>query len=118
MTVGKKLKPKDFPDKAATHAAQEIYDYVNISEPTGRMGRLVGVSLVVGFPGGSGRIWNDFRMFDLKNGHQINFQNCLLDKSQSEISTLFCEYAKKHVKTSFDPSRKVVSINCARSGNI
>ena len=112
LTVGKKLKVTDCPPISDDKNMQEDYLYQNEAEPTGRLGRLLGILESVYFPGGTGRISNEFKTFDLKTGSVFNLKSCLQNGALEKIKDEYCKAIKMNaIKLDFD--QEMLKLECS-----
>jgi hypothetical protein len=100
VTVGKKLKASDCPPAGDT----ESYEYENQATLTGSVGNLVGISIYVYFPGGSGRVARDCVVFRLDTGERFSLKQFLKPSGKKLLAQYFCAGSTKDTESGADPA--------------
>ncbi len=99
VTVGKKLKASDCPDASSS----EIYEYSNELAVSGSVGGLAGLSLVVYFPGGSGRVARKCVVVGYGTGNRFSLNRYLTSAGRALLAKTFCQGALKASDSGADP---------------
>lgn len=90
LSVGKKIKPDDCPGKSSN----EDYTYINNTFIGAQRGTFLGIEFRIYFPGGSGRIFNDCRIYDLKTGNVYRPETHRLPGASEYVRRIFKERNK------------------------
>jgi hypothetical protein len=104
ISVGRKLKAVDCPGEKVEGIADENYLYKNTYFIGAQKGDYLGIEFTIFFPGGSGRVVNDCRIFNLKDASEVRLDKYLAKDSLKFAHKIFKERFKdREIDIKYEP---------------
>lgn len=104
ISVGRKLKADDCPGEKVEGIADEYYIYRNTYSIGAQKSDYLGIEFTIIFPGGSGRVINDCRIFNLKDASEVRLDKYLSKDSLKFAHKIFKERFKdREIDVMYEP---------------